>query len=204
MAFPDLEFLNFGGGLGVPCRPDEAPLDLENFEETIVEPLLAYRAQHPATDLQFWFEPGRYLVAESGVLLMQVNTLKRANGRCFAGTDSGMGHLVRPAIYEAYHGVFNLSNPEGPLRLYDVVGNICESGDRFAHKREVQEIREGDVLAVLDTGAYGMAMASLYNLRALPAEVFLPVSPDTPPRLIRPHSSPEELIDRYLSELEGS
>jgi diaminopimelate decarboxylase len=86
-----------------------------------------------------------------------------------------MTHLIRPALYGSYHGVFNLSNPQGDPGTYDVVGNICETGDRLARDRAVQEIREGDVLAILDAGAYGMSMASAaYNLRPLPAEVLVP------------------------------
>jgi diaminopimelate decarboxylase len=107
-----------------------------------------------------------------------------------------MGHLMRPAVYGAYHGVYNLSNPEGPLKPYDVVGNVCEGGDVFARQRPVQQIREGDLLAVLDAGAYGMAMASTYNLRPLPAEVM--IRPDGRLDLARRRRPPEELIDALL------
>jgi diaminopimelate decarboxylase len=193
---PDIRFLNFGGGLGIPYRPEDTPLDFTNIQEKIVEPLRRYRAEHPSPHLNFRFEPGRFLVGGSGVLLTRVNTLKDANGRCFAGTDSGMGQLVRPAIYGAYHGIFNVTNPGGPLRTYDVVGNICESADVFARAREVQEIREGDVLALLDAGAYGMAMASTYNLRPLPAEVF--IDPDGTPHLARPRLTPDRLVELML------
>lgn len=199
--FPDVRFLNFGGGLGIPYRPDDAPLDFENFRDSIVAPLQAFREEHPAGDLTFLFEPGRYLVAEAGVLLVRVNTLKTTATRTFAGTDSGMGHLVRPAIYGAYHAIYNLSNPEGPMKTYDVTGNICESGDLFARERAVQEIREGDVLAILDAGAYGTVMASEYNLRPLPAEVLL--QQDGTYRLVRRRRSPRELIEHFLEETEG-
>lgn len=172
--FPPVEFVNLGGGLGVPYRPGETGLDFENFDARIVEPLgefLAGLDPRPAA----WFEPGRFLTAESGVLLVRVNTVKKNPERTFAGVDSGMTHLIRPALYGSYHGVFNLSNPEGDPGTYDVVGNICETGDRFARDRVVQEIREGDVLAILDAGAYGMSMAtSAYNLRPVPAEVLVP------------------------------
>ena len=146
----------------------------------------------------FWFEPGRFLVAEAGVLLVRVNTLKEANGRRFAGTDSGMGHLIRPAVYSAYHGVVNLSNPEGVPRTYDVTGNICEAGDLFARDRDVAEIREGDVLAVLHAGAYGMAMASEYNLRPLPAEVL--IHADGTFTVVRRRQTHLELVERWLGE----
>lgn len=201
LEFPELRFLNFGGGLGIPYRPDEQPIDLETFGRRIVGPLEALARRHPSSSLSFWFEPGRYLVAESGVLLATVNTIKQNRSRTFAGTDSGMGQLVRPAIYGAYHGIYNLSNPDAPLHRYDVTGDICEAGDVFARGREVQEIREGDVLAILDAGAYGMAMASEYNMRPLPAEVMLESGGDL--RLIRRRETHEELVDRMmaLSEL---
>ncbi len=194
--FPDLEFLNFGGGLNVPYRPGDAPIDFVNFRAQIVEPLQAFHAAHPQP-LTFWFEPGRFLVAEAGVLLVRVNTLKTIGDRTFAGTDSGFNHLIRPILYGAYHGIYNLSNPDGPLQSYDVVGNICESGDLFARDRTLQEVRTGDVLAILDTGAYSMAMASTYNLRPLPAEVL--IHPNDTPALIRPRLSDEAWVEQMLA-----
>jgi diaminopimelate decarboxylase len=193
-AFPDVQFLNLGGGLGIPYHPDEAPLDLSTLQHHLV-PLLRTFAQ-TRSHVQFRFEPGRYLVAESGVLLMRTNTIKHANDRVFVGTDSGFNHLVRPAMYEAYHALYNLSHPDGPLTRCDVVGNICESGDVFARDRWLQQVREGDVLAVLDAGAYGMSMASTYNLRPLPAEVM--VEADGSARLVTRRQSVAELVDALL------
>lgn len=195
--FKNLRFLNVGGGLGVPYRPDEAPLDFGRFRELIVEPLLAFRERHPADDLQFWFEPGRFLTAECGVLLARVTTLKTSGGRTFAGLDTGMNHLLRPALYGAYHHVVNVSNPGGPKRDYDVVGNICESADFFGRDRSVAEIREGDVLAICDAGAYGMSMASTYNLRPLPAEVFVDADSGEP-GLIAPRQSAEDVVREIM------
>lgn len=197
-AFPGIRFINFGGGLGVPYGPDDRPIDLENFGRRILEPLRTFANSHPADDLSYWFEPGRFLSAEAGTLLVRVNTIKTNRGRVFAGTDSGMNHLIRPAIYGSYHGIWNLSNPTGPLREYDVAGNICESGDVFARGRRVQEIREGDVLAILDAGAYAMAMASHYNLRPLPAEVLLTAEGEL--RLVRRRQSHEDLVDELLAD----
>jgi len=193
MNFKHLRFLNVGGGLGVPYRPGEAPLDLERFRELIVEPLLAFRDRHPANDLRVWFEPGRFLTAESGVLLARVTTLKTSGGRTFAGLDTGMNHLLRPALYGSYHHIVNCSNPAGAARTYDVVGNICESADFFGRDRSIAEISEGDLLAICDAGAYGMSMASTYNLRPLPAEVFVDAETDEP-RLITPRRSPEHIV----------
>ena len=199
-SFPDIRFLNFGGGLGIAYSPDDRPIDLDEFGRKIVDPLSAYAERHPSDELSFWFEPGRYLTAEAGALLVSVNTLKSNRGRVFAGTNSGMNHLVRPAIYGAYHALFNLSNPDAPLRTYDVTGNICESGDVFARSREVQEIREGDVLAILDAGAYAIAMASEYNFRPLPAEVLLTADGDL--RLVRRRRSYQELVDEAMDSVE--
>lgn len=200
-AFPAIRFLNFGGGLGIAYGPDDQPIDLDAFGARIVEPLQKFANEHPSDGLSFWFEPGRFLTAEAGALLVGVNTLKTNRGRVFAGTDSGMNHLVRPAIYGAYHGIFNLSNPEGPVFEYDVTGNICESGDLFARGRLVQEIREGDVLAILDAGAYAMAMASTYNLRPLPAEAML--TADGEIQRVRRRRTYQELVDEALGAEEA-
>jgi diaminopimelate decarboxylase len=199
--FPDVRFLNLGGGLGVPYRPDETGIDLENLTERIVRPLLDFRRSRGNT-LEFWFEPGRFLVAESGVLLVRANTIKRNPTRTFAGVDSGMVHLLRPALYNSYHEITNLSNPQGPKWPYDVVGNICESGDRFAENRPISEIREDDVLGILDVGAYGMSMASpTYNLRPVPAEVLVPGETDPGRfRLISRRMTAAELVARIMRD----
>lgn len=194
-SFPDIRFLNFGGGLGVPYRPGESDLDFQTFRQTVLPMLHEFRSGRFEA-VEYWFEPGRFIVAESGTLLVEANTIKRANGRTFAGTNSGMGHLARPTIYNAYHGIVNLSNAEGDWQTYDVAGNICESGDVFARSREIREIREGDMLAVMDAGAYGMSMASTYNLRPLPAEVM--IRADGSLELVRPRLSPGELADQLI------
>jgi diaminopimelate decarboxylase len=119
-------------------------------------------------------EPGRFLVAESGSLLCTVASVKEnPDGRVFVGTDTGFNHLVRVAMYDAFHRIDNLSRPGAPPRAVDVVGNICESGDVFARQRELPFPQTGDILAIRCAGAYGFAMAGTYNLRPLPAEVAL-------------------------------
>ncbi|MFN3596021.1 MAG: diaminopimelate decarboxylase [Rubricoccaceae bacterium] len=194
--FPALRFVNLGGGLPVPYRPGEAPFDPARLRDEVAVPVLErLHATHPGTEV--WFEPGRFVVAEAGVLLARVHTVKPADGRVFVGTDSGFNHLIRPTLYGAYHALSNVSNPDGPLRTYDIVGNVCESGDLFARARRVQEVRRGDVLAIHDTGAYGAAMASTYNLRPLPAEAL--VGPDGTLRLTRARLSPEALAAEWLA-----
>ncbi len=171
-AFPDLRFIDFGGGFKVAYRPGENLGRYESFGQQAAA-IFADFCRVYGRELDLYFEPGKYLVAESGVLLMQVNTLKANRGRLMAGTDSGFGHLIRPLLYNAYHHILNLSNPLGAAKIYDICGNICETGDLFAADRSMPEIREGDYLAVLNAGAYCYAMASLYNLRPLPAEIVI-------------------------------
>ena len=194
--FPALRFVDAGGGLGVPYRPGEAALDPATLRADVARPALDRLAAAGRGGVELWFEPGRYLVAEAGVLVTRVHTLKDTGDRVFAGTDSGFNHLLRPTLYGAYHALANLSNPDGPPRPYDVVGNVCESGDLFAREREVQELRRGDLLAVLDAGAYGSSMASTYNLRPLPAEVVL--RPDGALDLVRPRQTPEDVARSVL------
>ncbi len=195
--FPGLAFVNLGGGLGVPYRPEEAALGAAAFRRAVTRPVQQMLAAHPNEELACWLEPGRFLVAQAGVLLTRVNTLKPTPERTFAGTDTGMTHLLRPAIYDAYHAIRNLSNPEGAPRRYDVVGNVCEAGDVLARERMIPAIREGDLLAVLDAGAYGMAMASTYNLRPLPAEVM--VRPDGAAELVRRRQTAEDVVGALTS-----
>ncbi len=196
--FAEVTFVNIGGGLGVPYRPDEVAFDLSALGRLLGRQMHEFEQQHPGRHLDVWMEPGRFLTAEAGVLLVEVNTVKESFGHTFVGTNSGMSHLIRPAIYGAYHGVVNVTNPEAPQRSYNVVGNVCESSDFFAHDRKVAEIREGDVLAVLDAGAYGMAMASEYNLRPRPQEIF--IDDGGTPHQVRQAETPAQLVDRLWAE----
>jgi diaminopimelate decarboxylase len=191
--FPEVKFLNVGGGIGIPYRVGESAFDLHAVAGQLLDIAGSFRK-----DVEFWFEPGRFLTAESGTLLVTVTAVKRSGDRVFAGTDSGFNHLIRPVLYGAHHEIFNLSNPTGPLQRYDIAGNICESGDVFARDREVQEIREGDVLAILDVGAYGTSMASEYNMRPLPEEVL--VRPDGTTVSIRNRLTSQQLVDRFIRE----
>ena len=170
--FPELEFLDFGGGFKVPYKPDEARIDYVEMGGKIAELFDAFCKKY-GKDLIMRFEPGKYLVAESGVLLTEVNTLKRNRERLIAGCNSGFPQLIRPMLYGAYHIIDNLSNPDGAMQLYDVCGNICESGDRFAEQRELPEIREYDILAIRNAGAYCYSMGGIYNLRSMPGEIVL-------------------------------
>ncbi len=171
-AFSDLEFLDFGGGFSIPYKPTEKRFDCKQFGKKTVA-LFDEFCQQYGRELALYFEPGRYLVAESGTLLCTVTTIKKRPGKIFVGVDTGFNHLVRPALYGSYHHIINVSNPKAKEKKYDVVGNICESGDVLGKDRLIAEVREGDILAILDTGAYGFSMASEYNSRPLPAEVLV-------------------------------
>lgn len=168
--FPNLRFLDFGGGFKVPYKPDEERVDYVKMGSDITELFSAYCKKY-GKELEMYFEPGKYIVAEAGYLLTEVNTIKVNNSRAIAGCNSGFPQLIRPIMYDAYHHIVNLSNPGGELNVYDVCGNICETGDRFAEQREIPEIREGDVLAIENAGAYCYSMGGYYNLRPMPAEV---------------------------------
>ena len=170
--FPELEFLDFGGGFKVPYKPDEERVDYAAMGAEITELFTGFCKKY-GKELAMKFEPGKYIVAESGVMLTTVNTLKFNRTRTIAGCDAGFPQLIRPVFYGAYHRVENLSNPEGVLKVYDVCGNICETGDRFAEQRELSEIRENDVLAIYNAGAYCYSMGGIYNLRSMPAEVVI-------------------------------
>lgn len=169
--FPDLKIIDLGGGFKVPYKPDESEVNMPLLAEKIKETF----DSHPQTqnrNLQLWFEPGKFIVSESGYLLTTVTVLKDTGDITFAAVDSGLNHLIRPMMYDAYHHIVNISNPAGSEKKYWVTGNICET-DNFATDRTLNEIREGDVLAILNGGAYGFEMSSNYNSRYKPAEVLV-------------------------------
>ncbi len=165
--FPDVRTLNLGGGLGVPEKPGQNPIDLAALGNAYS----AIKAAHPR--LQLWIEPGRYLVAEAGVLLAQVTQVKGKGEVNYIGVATGMNSLIRPALYGAYHEIVNLSRLDEPGTVVaNVVGPICESGDQLGTDRLLPVAQEGDVMLIANAGAYGRAMSSTYNLRE-PAAEFL-------------------------------
>jgi len=161
-----VETIDIGGGLPVAYTPDAEDFDLATWRAGLDE----IRAAYPRFKLAI--EPGRYMVAESGVLLLHATQVIEKDGVRRIGCDAGMNALARPAMYDAYHGIHNLTRfADGERARFDVVGPICESGDVLGGGRVLPvATQEGDVILVADAGAYGMAMASTYNLRALPAE----------------------------------
>ena len=169
--FPELQFLDMGGGFKVPYKENEEGTDIALLGEKVAGFIKRMRSAYDR-DFQAWFEPGKFLVSECGYLVTQVNVLKQSAGTLFAGVNSGFNHLIRPMFYEAYHRIENISNPAGEKKHYTVTGNICET-DTFAWDRELSEVREGDLLAFYNAGAYGYEMASNYNARYRPAQVLV-------------------------------
>lgn len=164
-----IESIDIGGGLPIPYSADDEPFDLDAWSLGLAEIKAAYPGY------QFIIEPGRYLVAESGVLLTRVTQVVEKEGIHRVGADAGMNALMRPALYDAWHDVANLSRlDDDAVEKFDVVGPICESSDVFGKRRRLPAATtEGDVLLFADAGAYGYAMANTYNLRALPVEDIL-------------------------------
>ncbi|MDD3154281.1 MAG: diaminopimelate decarboxylase [Victivallaceae bacterium] len=198
--FPDLEFMDFGGGFKVPYKPGEARVDYRQMGREIREKFVAF-CQGYGRKLKLYFEPGKYMVAECGSLLVTVNTIKHNRTRTIVGCNSGFPQLIRPMLYGAYHRIVNLSNPDGKEAMYDVCGNICETGDRFAEQRPLPEVRESDVLSIENAGAYCYSMGGVYNLRPMPGEV---VVVKGVPALVRPALTNEELVDRILAMSDGA
>ena len=169
--FPDLTFIDFGSGFKVPYKPDDHSTDIEELGEKLTARFKEFCTEY-GRELELWFEPGKFLVSQAGTFLVKVNVLKQTTAAMFVGVDSGLNHLIRPMLYNGYHHITNVSNPNGALRLYAVVGYICET-DTFGWDRKLNEVREGDILAFNNAGAYGMTMASNYNSRFRPAEVLI-------------------------------
>lgn len=169
--FDNIDFIDFGSGFKVPYKPSDISTDIEQLGVQLTERFNEFCAEY-GKDITLMFEPGKFLVSEAGYFLAKVNVVKQTTSTVFAHVDSGFNHLVRPMMYDAYHHITNISNPEGRDRYYSVVGYICET-DTFASNRRIAEISEEDVLCFHNAGAYCFSMASNYNSRYLPAEVMV-------------------------------
>ena len=168
--FPSVRVLDLGGGLGIPERAGQSPLDLQALDAL----LQAFRAAHP--HLQLWLEPGRFLVAQAGVLLARVVQLKRKGDVTYVGLETGMNSLIRPALYGAYHPIVNLTRLDELATMQaHIVGPICETGDVLGRSRRIAPAQEGDVFLIANAGAYGRVMSSRYNLREPAGERLLGV-----------------------------
>ncbi|NIJ53537.1 diaminopimelate decarboxylase [Dyadobacter arcticus] len=191
--FPHLEIIDLGGGFKVSYLPGDAITDMDLLGEKISERFKTFCKEY-GRELQLWFEPGKFLVSESGYLLVKTTVVKEDPARNFVHVDSGLNHLIRPMMYGSYHHILNLSNPDGALKSYNVVGYICET-DTFASDRELPEVRKDDILAFLNAGAYGFTMSSNYNARLRPAEVLID---NGQARLVRRRETLEDLLQTQL------
>jgi len=166
--FPTVKILDLGGGFGVVEKPNQEPLNIHETDKMLSK----FKTTWP--DLELWIEPGRFLVAESGVLLSKVTQTKQKGPKMFVGVDAGMHNLIRPPLYGAYHQIVNLSKVNEPEAIVaDIVGPICESGDVLGYGRKLPVCEENDVFLIATAGAYGKAMSSNYNLRGEINEIIL-------------------------------
>lgn len=198
--FKNLEFIDFGGGYGIPYHKldGEESFDMAGFKGKL-EPILDAFVEEYGYAPLFKSEPGRYCVAEGSVILGRVHSTKQNAGKKYAGTDIGMNVLVRPSMYDSWHDMEILRDGKVVARdnmeEVTVTGNICESGDLLAKDRMLPEIKRGDLVCALDTGAYGYCMSSTYNSRPRPAEVM--VCKDGTVKQIRRRETIEDLF-RYF------
>ena len=192
--FDSIEFLDFGGGFGVPYHPDKPEIDLDQFAEAIESSIQTYN-QNTGREVEIRLEPGKFLVGRSTVLLTTVTTLKEKGGVTFLGLDSGFHNLIRPAMYDAYHHVVNLSKLDAPKKLVQVVGNVCETCDIFNKGIEMGDPKECDILAILVAGGYGSAMSSNYNIRETIAEVMVEGDDIT---LTKKKQTYEQVMENYI------
>jgi len=168
------DFIDFGGGLGVPYRPNEKTLDLDLFAERVLRLFKDRVVEYGLGDPFFCVEPGRFIVCDACILLTRVNTVKVTPHKRFAGVDAGFNTLIRPVMYGSYHHMVLANRLDAPEEeIYDVAGPICESGDLLASERKLPKVREGELLAILNAGAYGYSMSSQYNSRPRCAEVLV-------------------------------
>ena len=165
--FKNLKYLDLGGGLKVKYHRDDEEFDLEEYAEFINNEL-----QNLKYEIEIKIEPGKFLVANSGFLMTKANIVKQGHSKKYVGINSGFNHLIRPMYYEAYHEIVNISNPNGKLEKYDIVGQLCEE-DTFAYDREINEVRIGDIIVIESAGAYAFSMAMEYNMREKPKEIFI-------------------------------
>ena len=169
--FPQVTFLDLGSGFKVPYQDGDYTTDLTQLAEKVNLVFKRYEEEQQRK-FEIWFEPGKFLVSDSGFLVVKANVIKQTTATTFIGINSGFNHLIRPMFYDAYHRISNISAPEGAERIYTVVGNLCET-DTFAWDRKINEVHEGDYLVFHNAGAYGFEMSSSFNSRCRPAEVMI-------------------------------
>jgi diaminopimelate decarboxylase len=169
--FKDLRFIDFGSGFKVPYKEGDATTNVYDLGLKLTKVFNDFCVSY-GRKLELHFEPGKFIVSEAGVLLVKTNVVKNTPDLTFVGVNSGLNHLIRPMMYDAYHDIINISNPKAEQKLYTVVGYICET-DTLGADRKLNEVRENDILLFKNAGAYGFSMSSNYNSRFRPAEVMI-------------------------------
>lgn len=195
--FDKLEYLDFGSGFKVKYSEDDIETDIREFGKAMSKRFNDF-CKETGMELTLVFEPGKYLVSESGFFIATTNIIKQTTSTVFAGINSGFNHMIRPMFYNAHHDIINASNPDGIPKLYTVVGYICET-DTFAYNRKISQITPGDLLVFKNAGAYCFSMASNYNSRLLPAEVMIKGNQDF---LIRHRQEFDDLLKNQVTDLE--
>ena len=182
------KYISIGGGYGIPYKEDDPTLDIDRVFNNIASEFYSVysREQCPI----FCVEPGKYLVGDAGILIAQVTGVKKSY-KTFVGLDAGMETLMRPVLYGAYHRIYKVGQSQEDKLIVDITGRICENTDRLAVDRPFPKVDEGDLVAVMDAGAYGYSMAHQFNTRPRPAEVLLD---DKNARLIRKREIVEDLF----------
>ncbi len=189
----EFEFIDIGGGFGVPYKPEDKDFDVNEFSSKIVAPFKAKVKEYGLGKPFLCVEPGRYIVCDASILLTKVNTVKVTPAHKYVGVDAGFNTLVRPTMYGSYHPILVANKlAKADKVTYNVVGPICESGDALANDRQLPEVEEGDLLAVLNAGAYGFSMSSQYNSRPRAAEVMIRQGKDV---LVRKREELRDLMD---------
>jgi len=191
--FKDLEFIDFGSGFKVAYRDGDVTTDIMQLGERLSASFKDFCKSY-GRELEIWFEPGKFLVSEAGVFLVKTNVIKTTPATVFVGVDSGLNHLIRPMMYDSYHDIVNISHTNGINRIYTVVGYICET-DTFGTDRKLSEVKEGDILAIKNAGAYCFSMSSNYNSRLKPAEVLIY---NGKPLLIREKETFEDILKNQV------
>jgi diaminopimelate decarboxylase len=191
--FRDLKFIDFGSGFKVSYKEGDMVTNVYDVGLKLTKIFNEF-CMYYGRKLELWIEPGKYVVSESGTFFVQANVVKSTPTVTFVGVNSGLNHLIRPMMYDSYHHILNISNPTGSQKVYTVVGYICET-DTFGTDRKLHEVREGDILAFKNAGAYGFSMSSNYNSRLRPAEVLVI---DGEARLIRERETIEDLLQRQV------
>lgn len=191
--FKDLKFIDFGSGFKVAYQEGDAVTNVYDLGLKLTKSFREFCEQY-GRKLELWIEPGKYIVSDAGSLFVRTTVVKATPSVTFVGVNSGLNHLIRPMMYDAFHNITNISNPAGVPKTYTVVGYICET-DTIGADRKINEVTEGDILAIRNAGAYGFSMASNYNSRLRPAEVMV-INGEA--KLIRERETLDDLVKNQI------